>query len=58
MANTTEQNEMIELRRRVRACIKETVGTPGGAGVAGEVISNETEKPKSLNVSVKPDATI
>lgn len=64
MANTTEQ-EMNELRRRVRACISEAMGDPvgapsgpGPAGVAGEVISNGTEKKMSLNVSVKPDATI
>ncbi len=66
MANTTEQTEMLELRKRVRAFIKEAMDAPAGAplpgkspvAATGEVISNGTEKPKTLNVSVKPDATI
>ncbi len=66
MANTTEQTEMIELRKRVRAYIQEAMDAPAGAALpgatpaaaTGEVISNGTEKPKTLNVSVKPDATI
>ena len=59
--NTTKApkpNEMDELRRRIRSCLKEAIGVSGDPGVAGEVISNATEKPKTLNVSVKPDATL
>ncbi len=67
MANNSEQTVMAELRKRVRACIKEAMDdAPAGAALpgsnpaasTGEVISNGAEKPKSLNVSVKPDATL
>ncbi len=75
MANTAEK-EMNELRRQVRACIKEAMvpvnggagpsgiaaatgaPPPGTAGAGGDMIDNGTEKKSSLNVSVKPDATI
>jgi len=66
MANTEKQN-MNELRRQIRSMIQETIGlgaptgpsgTPRPGGV-GEVIgTSNAEKKMTLNVSVKPDATI
>lgn len=66
MADTLATKEMNELRRRVRACLKEytdgavapapkvTVGDPSAA----EVMPNAKPAQPTLKVSIKPDATI
>lgn len=53
MANDKDV-EMSELRRHVRACIKEAVGDSAGT----DIVQTDTPKKPSLNVSVKPDATL
>ena len=62
MANTADK-EMFELRRQIRACIKEAITTEadvsaGKQGLDGDVIDNGSKKKSSLTVSIKPDATI
>lgn len=51
MAETLKRDEMDEVRRQVRACLKEALG-------ADEVLTPGKDQQKTLNVSVKPDATI
>lgn len=68
MADNLEPNELNEIRRRVRACLKEyTDGavppppkvTPGDP-LQAEVLpqASNTPQPATLKVSIKPDATI
>lgn len=68
MADTIEPNELNEIRRRVRACLKEytdgavppppkvTPGDPLQADVFP--LASNTPQPATLKVSIKPDATI
>lgn len=66
MADTLDPNELNELRRRVRACLKEytdgAVAPPPKVAVgdpkAADVMPDAAPPEPTLKVSIKPDATI